>query len=121
MRKHQALMVVLAFSCWSSPSTGLADEKKDKEWINIGRPEGSEEISIKNIKKIGDNEFSYQNMDNNIVLVRCEPDQSLVRYWYFPKINIPDPKKATIKMQWHRPTPQSRAQLESEFVCNNAK
>lgn len=121
MRKHQALIVVLLSACLSTLSTGLADEIKDKEWINIGRSEGSEEISIKNIKKLGDNELSYQNMDNNIILVRCEPDKSLVRYWYFQKINTSDSKKASIKMQWHRPVPQSRAQLESEFICNNAK
>ena len=95
-----------------------ADNGKSKEWIQVGVSEELEEISIKNIRKLGDQEFSYQNKDNNIILVKCDKNKILVRYWYFTKLESANSKEATSKMQWHRAVPRSRMQVESKFVCN---
>jgi hypothetical protein len=95
-----------------------ANNDKSKEWIQAGVSEELEEISIKNIRKMGDQEFSYQNKDNNIILVKCDKNKILVRYWYFTKLKSANSKEATSKMQWHRAVPRSRIQVESEFVCN---
>ncbi len=95
-----------------------ADNGKGKEWIQVGVSEELEDISIKNIRKLGDIEFSYQNKDNNTILVKCDKNKILVRHWYFTKLESANPKEATSKMQWHRATPRSQMQLESEFVCN---
>ena len=97
-----------------------ADNGKSKEWIQVGVSEELEEISIKNIRKLGDQEFSYQNKDNNIILVKCDKNKILVRYWYFTKLESANSKEATSKMQWHRATPRSEVQVESEFVCNHS-
>ena len=117
IRKEKAFVVMLL--------TGLAilnpvsaDDNKSDEWIDIGPSEESKKISIKNIRKLGDKEFSYQNKDNNIILVKCDSNKILVRYWYFTKIEDIKPNQATSMMQWHRAKPQSQTQLESEFVCN---
>ncbi len=117
IRKEQALFITFL--------TGLiilnpaaADDKKSKELIDIERSEELEKISIKNINKLGDKEFSYQNKDNNIILVKCDSNKILVRYWYFTKIEDIKPNQATSMMQWHRAKPQSQTQLKSVFVCN---
>ncbi len=117
IRKEQALFITLL--------TGLiilnpaaAGDKKSKEWIDIERSEELEKISIKNIKKLSNKEFSYQNKNNNIILVKCDNETILVRYWYFTKMENIKPKQATSMMQWHRAKPQSQTQLESELVCN---
>ena len=118
IRKEKAFVVMLL--------TGLAilnpvsaDDNKSDEWIDIGPSEESKKISIKNIRKLGDKEFSYQNNDNNIILVKCDSKKILVRYWYFTKLKSISPKQATSKMQWHRTSLKSRTQLESEFVCKH--
>ena len=116
-RKEKAFVIILL--------TGLAllnpapaDDNTSKEWIDIGSPEESEKVSIKNIRKLGNKEFSYQNNDNDIILVKCDSEIILVRYWYVTNPESITPKQATTKMQWHRTSPKSQAQLESEFVCN---
>ena len=117
IRKKQAFVVLLL--------TGLiilnpasANNKKSKNLIHVRLSEEPEETSIKNIRKLGNNEFSYQNKDNNIILVKCDDNKILVRYWYFTKIESANPKESSRKMQWHRAAPTSQTQLESEFVCD---
>lgn len=118
--KRQAfiILLVVVFSVLNPVS---ADNKKNEEWVDIGISEEREKISIKNIRELGDNEFSYQNSDNNIILVKCEDDKILMRYWYITQIDTYSKEEATSKMRWHRATPQSQAQQESKFVCNNHK
>ena len=60
-----------------------ADNEKNKEWIQVGVSEELEEISVKSIRKIGDQEFSYQNKDNNIILVKCDKNKII----YFHKLS----------------------------------
>ncbi len=115
--KQQALLITFL--------TGLiilnpaaAGDNKSRERIDSGRSEELEKISIKNIKKLSNKEFSYQNKNNNIILVKCDNEIILVRYWYFTKLENIKPKQATSMMQWHRAKPQSQTQLESELVCN---
>lgn len=96
-----------------------ADNKQIEEWVDIGISEEGKKISIKKIRELGDNEFSYKNSDNNIILVKCKDDKILIRYWYITQINTYSKEETTSKMRWHRATPQSQAQQESEFVCNN--
>ena len=118
--KRQAFIILLlvVFSVLNPVS---ADNKKNEEWVDIGISEEREKISIKNIRELGDNEFSYQNSDNNIILVKCEDNKILMRYWYITQIETYSKEEATSKMRWHRATPQSQAQQESKFVCNNHK
>lgn len=118
--KRQAFIIFLLvlFSVLNPVS---ADNKKNEEWVDIGISEERKKISIKKIRELGDNEFSYQNSDNNIILVKCEDDKILMRYWYITQIETYSKEEATSKMRWHRATPQSQAQQESKFVCNNHK
>lgn len=118
--KRQAFIIFLLvlFSVLNPVS---ADNKKNEEWVDIGISEERKKISIKKIRELGDNEFSYQNSDNNIILVKCEDDKILMRYWYITQIDTYSKEEATSKMRWHRATPQSQAQQESKFVCNNHK
>ena len=117
IRKEKAFVVML-LTALAILNPAFADDNKSNEWNDIGPSEESEKISIKNIRKLGDKEFSYQNNDNNIILVKCDSKKILVRYWYFTKLESISPKQATSKMQWHRTSPKSQTQLESEFVCN---
>ena len=118
--KRQAFIILLlvVFSVLNPVS---ADNKKNEEWDDIGISEERKKISIKKIRELGDNEFSYQNSDNNIILVKCEDNKILMRYWYITQIDTYSKEEATSKMRWHRATPQSQAQQESKFVCNNHK
>lgn len=118
--KRQAFIILLlvVFSVLNPVS---ADNKKNEEWVDIGISEERKKISIKKIRELGDNEFSYQNSDNNIILVKCKKDKILMRYWYITQIDTYSKEEATSKMRWHRATPQSQAQQESKFVCNNHK
>jgi hypothetical protein len=118
--KRQAFIILLlvVFSVLNPVS---ADNKKNEEWDDIGISEERKKISIKKIRELGDNEFSYQNSDNNIILVKCEDNKILMRYWYITQIDTYSKEEATNKMRWHRATPQSQAQQESKFVCNNHK
>lgn len=96
-----------------------ADNKQIEEWVDIGISEEGKKNFIKKIRELGDNEFSYQNSDNNIILVKCKDDKILMRYWYITQIDTYSKEEVTSKMRWHRATPQSQAQQESEFICNN--
>ena len=118
--KRQAFIILLlvVFSVLNPVS---ADNKKNEEWVDIGISEERKKISIKKIRELGDNEFSYQNSDNNIILVKCKDDKILMRYWYITQIDTYNKEEVTSKMRWHRATPQSQAQQESKFVCNNHK
>ena len=117
-RKEKAFVIMLLTGLvFLNPAS--ADDNTSKEWIDIGSPEESEKVSIKNIRKLGNKEFSYQNNDNDIILVKCDSEKILVRYWYVTNPESITPKQATTKMQWHRTSPKSQAQLESEFVCND--
>ena len=117
-RQDFIILLVVVFSVLNPVS---ADNKKNEEWVDIGISEEREKISIKKIRELGDNEFSYQNSDNNIILVKCKDDKILMRYWYITQIDTYSKEEATSKMRWHRATPQSQAQQESKFVCNNHK
>ena len=116
-RKEKAFVIMLLTGL-ALLNPASADDNTSKEWIDIGSPEESEKVSIKNIRKLGNKEFSYQNNDNDIILVKCDSEKILVRYWYFTKLESITPKQATSKMQWHRTSPKSQTQIESEFVCN---
>ena len=118
IRKEKAFVVML-LTALAILNPASADNNTSKEWIDIGSPEESEKVSINNIRKLGNKEFSYQNKDNDIVLVKCDSEKILVRYWYVTNPESITPKQATTKMQWHRTSPKSQAQLESEFVCND--
>ena len=115
--KKQTFMVALSAGL-TLFNPVFADEKKGEGWIDVGISEELKKISIKKIKTLGDKEFSYQNEDNNIILVKCKKGAILVRYWYFTKIGIASTTEATSMMQWHRPVPKSQTQLESKFVCS---
>ena len=117
-RKEKAFVIMLLTGL-ALLNPASADDNTSKEWIDIGSPEESEKVSIKNIRKLGNKEFSYQNNDNDIILVKCDNEKILVRYWYVTNPESITPKQATTKMQWHRTSPKSQAQLESEFVCND--
>ena len=117
-RKEKAFVIMLLTGL-APLNPASADDNTSKEWIDIGSPEESEKVSIKNIRKLGNREFSYQNNDNDIILVKCDSEKILVRYWYVTNPESITPKQATTKMQWHRTSPKSQAQLESEFVCND--
>ena len=117
-RKEKAFVIMLLTGL-ALLNPASADDNTSKEWIDIGSPEESEKVSIKNIRKLGNKEFSYQNNDNDIILVKCDSEKILVRYWYVTNPGSITPKQATTKMKWHRTSPKSQAQLESEFVCND--
>ena len=120
IHKAQALVIVLtAGLAVINPAT--AGDQKTKDLINVEISEGASKISIKNIRNLGGKEFSYQNSDNNIILVKCNADKILVKYWYVPKIDSASPQEATSKMQWHRASPKSQAHQESKFLCNSNK
>jgi len=117
-RKEKAFVIMLLTGL-ALLNPASADDNTSKEWIDIGSPEESEKVSIKNIRKLGNKEFSYQNNENDIILVKCDGEKILVRYWYVTNPESITPKQATTKMQWHRTSPKSQAQLESELVCND--
>jgi hypothetical protein len=120
IHKAQALVIVLtAGLAVINPAT--AGDQKTKDLINVEISEGASKISIKNIRNLGGKEFSYQNSDNNIILVKCNADKILVKYWYVPKIDSASPQEATSKMQWHRASPKSQAHQESKFLCDSNK
>ena len=120
IHKKQALMIALvAGLAVLSPAT--ADDQKNQDSINVGTSKEDGKTSIKKVRRLGDKEFSYKNSDNNIILVKCKKDKILMRYWYITQIDTYSKEEATSKMRWHRATPQSQAQQESKFVCNNHK
>lgn len=112
-------MVLTAGLAVINPAT--AGDQKTKDLINVEISEGASKISIKNIRNLGGKEFSYQNSDNNIILVKCNADKILVKYWYVLKIDSASPQEATSKMQWHRASPKSQAHQESKFLCDSNK
>ena len=120
IHKSQALVIVLTTGlAVINPAT--AGDQKTKDLINVEISEGASKISIKNIRNLGGKEFSYQNSDNKIILVKCNADKILVKYWYVPKIDSASPQEATSKMQWHRASPKSQAHQESKFLCDSNK
>lgn len=120
INKKQALVIVLLTGlAVLSPAT--AEDQKIQDVINTDTSEKGGKISTKKIRNLGGNEFSYQNSDNNIILVKCNADKILVKYWYVPKIDSISQKEASSKMQWHRAAPKSKAQRESKFLCNFIK
>ena len=114
--KKQALVIALAGLTVLNPVS--ADDEKKGERINIGLSEELSKISIKKMRRLGDKEFSYQNTDNNVILVKCDADKILVKYWYITKIDSASPQEATSKMRWHRAAPKSQTQQESELICS---
>ena len=120
IHKAQALVILLtAGLAVINPAT--AGDQKTKDLINEEISEGASKISIKNIRNLGGKEFSYQNSDNNIILVKCNADKILVKYWFVPKIDSASPQEAASKMQWHRASPKSQAHQESKFLCDSNK
>ena len=118
--KKKALIIALIVGVVIlNPAT--ADDQKTQVLINTEISEEDGKISIKKIRNLSDKEFSYQNSDNNIILVKCNTDKILVKYWYVTKIDSASPQEATSKMQWHRATPNSQAQRESKLLCNSTK
>ena len=75
LHKVQALVIVLtAGLAVINPAT--ADDQKTKDLINVEISEEASKISIKNIRRLGGKEFSYQNSDNNIILVNVMQTRS---------------------------------------------
>ena len=95
-KAHALVIVLTAGLAVINPAT--AGDQKTKDLINVEISEGASKISIKNIRNLGGKEFSYQNSDNNIILVKCNADKILVKYWYVPKIDSASPQEATSKM-----------------------
>ena len=120
INKKQALVIVLLAGLTVLNPVSVDDEKKG-ERMNIRLSEELSKISIKKIRKLGDKEFSYQNADNNIILVKCNTDKVLVKYWYVTKIDSASPQEATSKMRWHRADPTSQTQRESELICSSIR
>ena len=118
--KKQALFIVLLAGLMVLNPVSADDEEKG-ERINMGLSEELSKISIKNMRKLGDKEFSYQNGDNNIILVKCNVDKVLVKYWYVTKVDSTSPQEATSKMRWHRADPTSQTQRESELICSSIR
>ena len=116
IHKEQALFIVLLAGLMVLNPVSADDEEKG-ERINMGVSEELSKISIKNMRKLGDKEFSYQNADNNIILVKCNVDKVLVKYWYVTKVDSTSPQEATNKMRWHRAILNSKVQQESKYVC----
>ncbi len=96
-----------------------SEEIRDKEWIYIGDSYETEKVYIKNIKKIGKAEFAYQDSNNNMILVKCGRDQTMVRLWYYNTIGSEESDDFTKKMQWHRAADNSKIDLESTYICDN--
>ena len=70
IHKKQALIsALLAGLMLLNPST--ADEQKTQNSINVETSEEISKISIEKVRNLGDQEFSYQNSDNNIILVNA--------------------------------------------------
>jgi hypothetical protein len=116
IHKKQALIsALLAGLILLNPST--ADEQKTQNSINVEISEEISKISIKKVRSLGDQEFSYQNSDKNIILVKCNADKISVKYWYVTEIDSTSTQEATSKMRWHRPIPNSQIQQESKYVC----
>ena len=120
INKKQALVIVLLAGLTVLNPVSADDEKKG-ERMNIRLSEELSKISIKKIRKLGDKEFSYQNADNNIILVKCNTDKVLVKYWYVTKIDSASPQEATSKMRWHSADPTSQTQRESELICSSIR
>ena len=118
-KAHALVILLTAGLAVINPAT--AGDQKTKDLINVEISEGASKISIKNIRNLGGKEFSYQNSDNNIILVKCNAEKILVKYWYVPKIDSASPQEATSKMQWHRASPKSQAHQESKFLCDSNK
>ena len=120
VHKKQALVIaLLAGLVVLSPAT--ADDQRTQDVTNTETLEEVGKISIKKIQNLGGKEFSYQNSDNNTILVKCNADKILVKYWYVPKINSSSQQETSNKMQWHRAAPKSKAQRESKFLCDYIK
>ena len=118
--KKKALIIALIVGVVIlNPAT--ADDQKTQVLINTEISEEDGKISIKKIRNLSDKEFSYQNSDNNIILVKCNADKILVKYWYVTKIDSANPQEATSKMQWHRAAPKSQVQRESKLLCDSTK
>ena len=120
IHKKQTLVIALLAGLMALNPV-YADDKKNGKWIKVRLSEELSKISIKKLRKLGDKEFSYQNTDNNIILVKCNADMILVKYWYVTKIDSASPQEATSKMQWHRASPKSQAHQESKFLCDSNK
>ena len=120
VHKKQALVIaLLAGIVVLSPAT--ADDQRSQDVNNTETSEEVGKISIKKIQNLGGKEFSYQNSDNNTILVKCNADKILVKYWYVPKIDSSNQQEASNKMQWHRAAPKSKSQRESKFICDYIK
>ena len=120
IHKKQALMIaLLAGLAVLSPAT--ADDQKNQDSINVGTSKEDGKTSIKKVRRLGDKEFSYKNSDNNIILIKCNTDKILVKYWYVPKIDSSSQQETSNKMQWHRAAPKSKAQRESKSLCDYIK
>ena len=105
IHKKQALIIaLLAGLTLLNPAT--ADEQKTQNSINVETSEEISKISIKKVRNLGDQEFSYQNSDNNIILVKCNADRISVKYWYVTEIDSTSTQEATKKMRWHSANPQ---------------
>ena len=118
IHKKQALIsALLAGLMLLNPAT--ADEQKTQNSINVETSEEISKISIKKVRNLGDQEFSYQNSDNNIILVKCNADKISVKYWYVTEIDSTSMQEATKKMRWHSAIPNSQVQQESKFVCDS--
>ena len=116
IHKKQALIsALLAGLTLLNPAT--ADEQKTQNSIYIKTSEEISNISIKKVRSLGDQEFSYQNSDNNIILVKCNADKISVKYWYVSEIDSTSTQEATKKMRWHSAIPNSQVQQESKYVC----
>ena len=116
IHKKQALIsALLAGLMLLNPAT--ADEQKTQNSINVETSEEISKISIKKVRSLGDQEFSYQNSDNNFILVKCNADKISVKYWYVTEIDSTSTQEATSKMRWHRSIPNSQEQQESKYVC----
>ena len=118
-KAHALVILLTAGLAIINPAT--ANDQKTKDLINVEISEETSKISIKNIRRLGGKEFSYQNSDNNIILVKCNADKILVKYWYVLKIDSASPQEATSKMQWHRASPKSQAHQKSKFLCDSNK
>ena len=115
IHKKQALIIaLLAGLTLLNPAT--AYEQKTQNSINIETLEEISKISIKKVRNLGDQEFSYQNSDNNIILVKCNADRISVKYWYVTEVDITSTQEATKKMRWHSAIPNSQVQQESKCV-----
>ena len=114
IHKKQALIsALLAGLTLLNPAT--ADEQKTQNSINVETSEEISNISIKKVRSLGDKEFSYQNSDNNVILVKCNADKISVKYWYVSEIDSTSTQEATKKMRWHSAIPNSKEQQKSKF------